>query len=148
MQNPSLFTFPLQKDENEAGARQVPRKMKAAFPRFNSSRNNLPLPSSTLHPSPTFNAPKCILFLNVKEKKKKKKQEGGKTLLLLNVTFWGGEKGERTCGRIKEMQIFLSPCPYSGLSCPSHSPPWVALRCQMQPFAAETGVPGGNRLPF
>lgn len=85
-------------------------------------------------------------------KRKRKSKREGKTLLLLNVTFWGGEKGERTCGRIKEMQIFffffLSTSSYSGLSCPSHSPPLVALKCQMQPFAAEKGVPGGNGLPF
>lgn len=66
--------------------------MKAAFLRFNSCGNNLPLLFS-FHPSPTYNAPKCILFLNVKEKKKKRGREAP---LALTVTFWrGGKKGRK-----------------------------------------------------
>lgn len=152
LQNPSPFTFSPPKQWK--GIRllgQVTGKMKAAFLRFNSSRNNLPLPSSP-HLSPTFKAPKCILFLNVKEKKKKKESE--RKPFCSRMSHSGeGKKGEETSGRIKEMQIsplslFRSGgCPFAPSS-PSPFPPWVALKCQMQQLAADRGVPGGNRLPF
>lgn len=63
-----------------------------------------------------------------------------------------GEGKGGTSGGIKEMQMVLSPgpiqVPTQALGRPLPPPPLpVALKCQMQQFAAER-VRGGNGLPF
>ena len=106
------FQFSLQSNEKESGCRDKSQGGWKQLSWGSILAETIFLFSS--HPSRTYNAPKCILFLNVKEKKKKK--EGEKPLWLwLSHSGKGSRKAERTSGGIKEMQIFLSPRPYSGL---------------------------------
>ena len=93
---------------------QVTRRMKAAFLRFNSCGNNLPLLFSS-HPSPIYNAPKCILFLNVKERKR-----GREAPLALTVTFWRGgeERQKEQVAELKRCRFFCLPAPIQVSSLP------------------------------
>lgn len=91
--------------------------MKAAFLRFNSCGNNLPLLFS-FHPSPTYNAPKCILFLNVKEKKKKKERERSPFGSDCHILARGEERQKEQVAELKRCRFFCLPAPIQVSSLP------------------------------
>lgn len=116
--------------------------MKAAFLRFNSFQKQSSSPSHP-HPSPAFNAPKCILFLNVKEKRKKEKERVRGNPFAPECHILVREKGEQVA-ELKRCRLFcllsLFRSPHSPFAAPLPPPALpVALKCQMQQFAAERG---------
>lgn len=130
--------------------------MKAAFLSFSSSRNNLPFPSSPLL-LPSFQCTQEVIVFKCQRRKEKESERVRENPSAPECHILvRGKKGERTSGRIEEMQFFVAWSLFSSLCLPLCSllsllpppPPGVALKCQRQQFAAERGSLVGTGRPL